>query len=153
MKSDFNAILPPNLSEQLVIRISDSQYSYQASRDFVLNQTEFILMNMNKLPIHAVVDNQDPILLSGVNPENVLEEPDEEESGEPGILPEALQAVSNKARGIPQAALLGDFITNRNQSEAMFGDKQTYKARNKMVPPIAQLDSTRCGGSAAAYWL
>ena len=39
MKSDLNAILPPNLSEQLAIRISDSQYSYQAFRDFVLNQT------------------------------------------------------------------------------------------------------------------
>ena len=56
-------------------------------------------MNRNRLPIHAVVDNQDPRFLSSVNPENVLEEPDEEESGEPDTLLEALQAVLNKARG------------------------------------------------------
>ena len=52
----------------------------------MLNQTALIIMNRNRLPIHAVVDTQDP------NPENVQEEPDEEESGEPGTLIEALQA-------------------------------------------------------------
>ena len=56
-------------------------------------------MNRNKLPIHAIVDHQDPRLSFGANPETVQEEPDEEESGEPNTLLEALQAVLNKARG------------------------------------------------------
>ena len=34
-KSDLNAILPPNLSEQLAIRISDSLYSNQAFRECI----------------------------------------------------------------------------------------------------------------------
>ena len=48
MKCDLNVILPPDLSEQLGIRISDSQYSYQAFRDFVLNQTALVFMNRNR---------------------------------------------------------------------------------------------------------
>ena len=63
------------------------------------------------------------------------------------------QLVTKGARPKPQADELGDFVTNRNQFEALLGDKQTHKARNNMVPPIAQMDSTRYGGSAAAYWL
>ena len=86
IKSDLNAVLPPNLSEQLAVGISDSQYSYQAFRDFVLNQTALIVLNRNRLLIRAVVGNQEPRLFSSVNPNHFLEEPDEEESGEPGTL-------------------------------------------------------------------
>ena len=99
MKSDLNAILPPNLSEQLATRIADSQYCYQAFRDFVLNRTALILMNRNRLPIHAAVDNRDPRPLSSFNSDSVLGEPYEEESGEPGTPLAGLQAVLNKARG------------------------------------------------------
>ena len=42
------------MSEQLAVRISDTQYSYQGFRDFVLNQTAMILMNRNCLPSYAV---------------------------------------------------------------------------------------------------
>ena len=54
MKSDLNAILQQNLSEQLAVRVSDGNYIYQGFRDFVFNQTAIILMNRNRLPLHAV---------------------------------------------------------------------------------------------------
>ena len=61
-----------------------------------------------------------------------------------GVLDEAVdhfgfQLLTKGARPKPQTAVLGDFIANRNQFEALLGDTQTYKARNKMVQPIAQL--------------
>ena len=55
------------------------------------------------------------------------------------------QHVTKCARPKPQTAVLGDFVTNRNRFEALLGDKQTYKARNKIVRPAtseAQLAST-----------
>ena len=66
------------------------------------------------------------------------------------------QPVTSGARPRPQNAVLGDFVTNRTRFEALLGDKQTYKARNKIVRPAtsdAQPAPTRYGGSAAAYWL
>ena len=57
MKSDLNAILPASLSEQLAMRVADVHYTYQGFCDFVVNQTQIILMNRNRLPIHAVADD------------------------------------------------------------------------------------------------
>jgi len=57
MKSDLNAILPASLSEQLAMRVADVNYTYQGFRDFVVNQTQIILMNRNRLPLHAVEDD------------------------------------------------------------------------------------------------
>ena len=39
------------------MRVADVHYTYQGFRDFVLNQTQIILMNRNRLPIHAVADD------------------------------------------------------------------------------------------------
>ena len=57
MKSGLNAILPASLSEQLAMRVADVHYTYQGFRDFVVNQTQIILMNRKRLPIHAVADD------------------------------------------------------------------------------------------------
>ena len=59
MKSDLNASLPHNLSEQLAVRVSDGNYTYQGFMDFICNQTTMFLIKRNRLLPHVVEEPAD----------------------------------------------------------------------------------------------
>ena len=58
MKSDLNAILPQEVSEHLMLRVTDKEHSYQAFRDFVIAQVTQLLMSRRRLPVNAVDEPQ-----------------------------------------------------------------------------------------------
>ena len=54
MKSDLNAILPAELGDHLIVRVSDPHQSYADFRDFVVYTCSQLLMRRKKLPINAM---------------------------------------------------------------------------------------------------
>ena len=54
LKAGLNAILPRDLSLSIPMRFTDTQQSYQDSRDFVKAQTGVVLLSRNRLTLHAV---------------------------------------------------------------------------------------------------
>ena len=73
-KSDLLAILPQELRELLIWRVTDPDEPYQTFRDRVQTQTAQILMNRRKLPVHNVQDGEDDFEEELIDPHNMSKE-------------------------------------------------------------------------------
>ena len=54
MKSDLNALLPPELGDHLTLRVTDPHQAYASFREFAVLSCAQLLMRRKRLPIHNV---------------------------------------------------------------------------------------------------
>ena len=54
MKSDLNAILPHELSDYLIVRVTDTHQTYEAFRDHAVQACAQLLMRKKRLPVNHV---------------------------------------------------------------------------------------------------